>query len=147
MPTSTAASPSTEERRAYMRAFRSRQKSEGVRRITVNLSAAEAKRLSAFGKKHGEPKLAAQLKTLALAHLDNRYLVPPELAERLDVLVTLLRNIGNNVNQLARHSNEMRAFLETAEVRGELKRLEAAVRDFVEKPPSSAPARAAGEGG
>ena len=61
MPTPTAASPFTEERRAYMRAFRSRQKSEGVRRITVNLTASEAKRLFAFGKGHSEPMLAAQL--------------------------------------------------------------------------------------
>ena len=81
-------------------------------------------------KAHDE-KLTSHLKNLAIAQLEARYLVPPDLAERLDSLVAIMRGIGNNLNQLARHSNEMHYFLDTQEVRLQVKRMEDAVRELV----------------
>ena len=46
-----------------------------------------------------------------------------------------MRGIGTNLNQMARHSNEMRAFLETREIQPYLKSLDDAVRQFVAQPP------------
>ena len=45
-----------------------------------------------------------------------------------------MRGIGNNINQLARYSNEMRYFLDTNEVRLQLKRMDEEVRRFVTSP-------------
>ena len=45
-----------------------------------------------------------------------------------------MRGVGNNLNQLARHSNEMRYFLDTAEVRLQIRRMDEEVRRFVESP-------------
>ena len=46
-----------------------------------------------------------------------------------------MRGIGNNLNQLARHSNEMRRFLDTAQVRLHLGRMDGEIRRFVAGPP------------
>lgn len=81
-----------------------------------------------------QEKLAGHIKRLALAKLDDAYLVPPDMVERLDSLLAVMRGIGNNLNQLARHSNEMRAFMDTREVQLHLRRLDDEVRRFVTAP-------------
>lgn len=117
-----------------MQAFRARQKKDGYSRVTANFAPREYERLSKSAAAHNE-KPATHLKTLALAQLDQRYLVPPDIAERLDTLLVIMRGIGTNLNQMARHSNEMRAFLETREIQPYLKSLDDAVRQFVAQPP------------
>lgn len=134
-PQNTSAAPVKDasaiaDRRAYMKAFRERQKAHGHSRVTVNLSRDDYERMVSSAKAHDE-KLTSHLKNLAIAQLEARYLVPPDLAERLDSLVAIMRGIGNNLNQLARHSNEMHYFLDTQEVRLQVKRMEDAVRELV----------------
>ena len=117
-----------------MEAFRSRQRMAGVRRVSATFSALEHERISASAKAHGE-KITTHLKSLAMAQLDTRYLVPPDMAARTDALLAVLRGVGNNLNQLARYSNEMRYFLDTEEVRLQVRRLTEEVQAFIEKPP------------
>ena len=125
--------PTTADRPAYMSAFRERQREEGLRRVTVNLSREEYARMAVSAVKQGE-RFATHLKRRAFADLDTSYIVPPDLAERLDDVLSVVRGIGNNLNQLARHSNEMRAFMHTHEVQLQLKRMDEVVRQFVAKP-------------
>lgn len=125
--------PATADRSAYMSAFRERQREEGMRRVTVNLNPAEYTRMEAAALKQGE-RFATHLKRRAFADLDATYIVPPDLAERLDDVLSVVRGIGNNLNQLARHSNEMRAFMHTHEVQLQLKRMDDMVRQFVAMP-------------
>lgn len=122
------------DRRAYNQALRETARASGVRRVSATLSPVEYTQLAASASAAGE-RVTSHLKTCAFAHLEARYLVPPDIEARLDDLVAIVRGIGNNINQLARHSNEMRAFLETKDVRDDLRRMEAAVRDFVTNPP------------
>ena len=124
----------TTSRRAYNASLRVTAKAVGVRRVSATLSPDEFKQLqvSAAGFKE---RVTTHLKRCALAHLDSRYLVPPDIEERLGDLVAILRGIGNNLNQLARHSNEMRYFLDTKEVQLQLRRLEEETRRFVTEPP------------
>ena len=117
-----------------MQAFRERQKASGHYRATITLSREEYERMAASAQAHGE-KITTHLKTQALAHLDNRYLVPPDMLERTDALLSILRGIGNNLNQLARYSNEMQYFLDTQEVRLQLRRLTEAIEVFIQEPP------------
>ena len=121
---------------AYMKTFREMQRKAGVRRVSVTLSAAEYERLDAHARAQDE-RLTSHLKACAFAHLDTRYIVPPDIAERLDSLLSILRGVGNNLNQLARHSNEVRAFLDAEEVRLQVRRMDEAVRAFVERPPTA----------
>lgn len=111
------------------------QKESGYRRVSVTLSGDEYKRMETEAKKH-EVTVTAHLKALALAHLDNEYLIPENMEKRMDELIAILRGVGNNLNQLARHSNEMKYFLDTQEVRLQLKRMDESIREFITHPPS-----------
>lgn len=121
------------DRAEYMKAYRADARKAGVRRVSATLSEAEYAQLAQSANVHRE-RITAHLKSQALAHLDSRYLVPPDITERLDTLIAIMRGIGNNLNQLARHSNEMRYFLDTEEVRLQVKQLEEAVRKFITAP-------------
>lgn len=111
------------------------QKESGYRRVSVTLSGDEYKRMEIEAKKH-KVTVTAHLKALALAHLDNEYLIPENMEKRMDELIAILRGVGNNLNQLARHSNEMKYFLDTQEVRLQLKRMDESIREFITHPPS-----------
>jgi len=124
----------TTDRTTYMESFRAGQRLAGVRRVGVTLTAAEFEQMTVSANVHGA-RITTHLKTCAFAHLNAHYLVPMDVAERLDALLTVMRGIGNNLNQLARHSNEMRYFLDTEEVRLQVKRMDEAVRTFVNHPP------------
>jgi Bacterial mobilisation protein (MobC) len=117
----------------YMKSFRATQRAQGVRRVSVTLSSEEYERLIAHANKHEAPP-TAHLKQLAFSYLDKTYLVPSDITARLQAVTAILRGIGNNLNQLARHSNEMKAFMDTNEVRLQLRRMEAEVKSFVTKP-------------
>ena len=123
----------TTDRRAYKAAHRAKQKAAGVTRMTITLTAAEAERLKVSAKRH-RARPTTHLKACAIAGIDAKYLVPPDAQERLDALLAVMRGIGNNLNQLARYSNEMRYFLDTEEVRLNLKRMDEEVRRFVTEP-------------
>ena len=124
------------DRTEYMKAYRTDARNAGVRRVSATLNVAEYAQLADSAKAHHE-RITTHLKTQALANLERRYLVPPDTNERLDTLIAIMRGIGNNLNQLARHSNEMRYFLDTEEVRLQVKRMEDAVRQFVSQPPTT----------
>lgn len=124
----------TTSRRAYNASLRETAKVIGVRRVSVTLSPDEYRQLQASATGFNE-RVTTHLKRCALAHIDSRYLVPPDIESRLDELVAILRGVGNNLNQLARHSNEMKYFLDTKEVQLQLRRLEEETRRFVSEPP------------
>ena len=132
-PNASPASSEPADRRAYKREHRREAAARGVRRVSVTLSAAEFAELATNARAFGDTP-TAHLKRLAFAHLSDTWLVPPDLQTRLDQTLAILRGIGNNLNQLARHSNEMRYFLETEHVRADLKRMDAAIRELVTAP-------------
>lgn len=107
------------DRRSYMQALRRSQRAQGRRRVSATFSAMEYGRLCAAAAAFNE-RPTAHLKRSAMAHLDNRVEVPPALEARLDALLAVVRGIGNNLNQMARYSHELRAFLDMAAVRDAL---------------------------
>lgn len=123
----------TVDRKTYNQRIREDQKVRGFRRVNVTLSPTELARLEASAAQ-SRSRVTTHLKACALAYLDGKYLVPPDLADRLDDLLRVIRGIGNNLNQLARHSNEMRYFLDTEEVRLNLRRMDEEIKRFVASP-------------
>jgi hypothetical protein len=123
-----------------MRDHRREAKERGVRRVSVTLTATEFASLVSAAMVHDEPP-TAHLKRRAFAHMSDTYLVPPDLQTRLDSALAVLRGIGNNLNQLARHSNEMKYFLDTEFVRADLKRMDQAIRELVTQPARATPSR------
>ena len=131
----------TTNRRNYNASLRETARASGVRRVSATLSPEEYQQLQASAADFKE-RVTTHLKRCALAHLETRYLVPPDIVERLDDLVAIMRGIGNNLNQLARHSNEMRYFIDTKEVQLQLRRLEEETLRFVTAPPRAGSAEA-----
>lgn len=125
----------TTDRKSYYRKLWAEKKSRGEKRISPIFTADEIDQLQKSAAAFGETSLPAHVKRLALAKLDDRYLVPSDILERMDSLLAIMRGIGNNLNQLARHSNEMRYFMDTAEVRLQLKRMDDEIRQFLTQPP------------
>jgi len=114
----------------YMKRFREEQKSAGVKRISVTVTEGEYKRIKESADSHNQ-LVTTHLKSLAISYLDGNTIVPAHISERLDELISILRGVGNNLNQLARYSNEMRYFLDTEEVRLNMRRIEDSVIDFL----------------
>ena len=124
----------TASRRTYNQSLRESARASGVRRVSATLSPDEYKQLQASAAGFDE-RVTTHLKRCALAHIESRYLVPPNIESRLDDLVVIMRGIGNNLNQLARHSNEMKYFLDTKEVQLQLRRMDEEITRFVSTPP------------
>ena len=122
------------DRKSYYRQLRADKKARGEKRINPSFTAEEIDRLTKSATAHGDTSLAAHVKRLALSKLDDRYMVTSDIQERLDHLLAIMRGIGNNLNQLARHSNEMHYFMDTAEVRLQLKRMDDEIRQFLTQP-------------
>jgi Bacterial mobilisation protein (MobC) len=114
----------------YLKRFQNEQRAHGVRRVSVTLSAEEYAALAKSADRFNESP-TTHLKRSALSNLAGEVRLPPELASRMDALLSVVRGVGNNLNQLARHSNEMRAFLDTNEVRLQLRRLNEEVKIFL----------------
>ena len=123
----------TTDRRIYNERIREEQKTRGFRRVSVTLSPTEYAQIKQHADAHQE-RVTTHLKHCAFSYLDNCYLVPPDVVDRLDTLLMVIRGIGNNLNQLARHSNEMRYFLDTEDVRLKIKRLDEELRRFITEP-------------
>lgn len=66
------------DRVSYMKTFRAEQRKSGVRRVSLTLSKTEHERLFESASKHKE-RVTTHVKNLALASLDERYLIPPVL--------------------------------------------------------------------
>lgn len=118
---------------AYMSEFRERQRREGIKRTTIILSKEEHKKIEASAKKYKE-KLSPHIKQLALAKLEDKYIVPPDLEQKLSEAILIWRGIGNNLNQMARHSNEMKAFMHTGEIQLQLRRIEDTLKHCITQP-------------
>ena len=118
-------------RRAYMKQYRSAYK-ERVRRVGLSLSREEQLRVERLASESGIP-VAAYLKHAAFAHLEGLKPPPKELVERLDELLRQIRGIATNVNQMARHSNRLKAGVEDAEVMLMLRFLDQKIREFLSR--------------
>lgn len=116
-------------RKDYMRSYRSAYKAR-VRRVSLTLTKEEHARAERLAAGEGQP-VSAFLKRCAFERIGKRADPPKELVDRLDGLISQVRGIANNVNQMARHSNRLKAGVEDAEVMLKLRRLEELLREFV----------------
>ena len=76
-------------------------------------------------------------KKSALAYLDQSFVVPADIKNNLQTVIFLMRNMTNNFNQIAKHSNRFQqiCFPNILTANQTLLELEALIKNFVKKPP------------
>lgn len=106
-----------------------------TKRINCTLTKAE---YAAVEKRAQRLKMkpTACLKALALAYSEQSYLVPANVEAKLEAVVFLLRNIANNVNQVARRANQTRqaSFQDYLMLKEEVMTLEDRIKRAIRNP-------------
>lgn len=120
-----------EKRRNYQRQYRQDYKQK-TQRVNLTLSKDEYR---AFSRAAGNTRLTAYVKELALAGLHQQAAIPESLQAELNTLRFAIRNIANNVNQMAHYSHTVRSMTlaEENNLFQHLKQLDEAVQAFTEQ--------------
>lgn len=82
---------------------------------------------------HEGVKVTSLLRNMAVAYMQKTSFVPKEIEEELKQLSLLVRNIANNVNQVAHHSNIIKGMVNENDLLAEIKKLETMVHDYTLK--------------
>jgi hypothetical protein len=94
---------SKDSQRAYQRSYRLQYKATHTKR-SITLTNAED-RIFARHAKDERTSVPMLIKRMALAYTRQERFIPRELCDRLDTATLLLRNYGNNLNQIAHRLN------------------------------------------
>jgi hypothetical protein len=123
------------DRREYLKEYRSKYKAR-TKRVTAAFSRDEYARIEAVAEEAGL-KIAALVRERALGEIS---MSPPSSssskASKHDdarEVIFLLRNIANNINQMAYHSNRLRTVLDENEPLLALQRLEDELTAFLKR--------------
>ena len=118
----------SEKRRAYQKEYKKRYDAKN-KRVNLTLADDEYRDFVRHAKK---TKVTSYIKQLAIAGLNSQTVLPDNIEEELKTLRFAIRNIANNINQIAHHSNTMRGITADAEhsVFQYLKQLEDVVESY-----------------
>lgn len=108
----------------YMAEYRQQHK-----RVELNFALSQYKDFERAAKAEGLT-VSQTVKNMATAYLQQRYFIPQELKGQLDTLHFLIRNVANNVNQIAHRSNTLQVMVDENNLLLELKKLEDLVTQF-----------------
>jgi hypothetical protein len=109
-----------------------RQYRKKMKKVEMSFTPENHKRFKKIAKTLGYgDKTGTVVKEFALAYLDNRFIYPNDLKDQLNELTFLIRNIANNVNQLAHNSNIQRDVLNQYEILDHIKKMDEIVKQFV----------------
>ena len=109
-------------RNDYYRAYHEKHKSR-IRRVNLSFNTSEITEFEVSAKASGVP-LTTYVKSCAMqGHIGQRN-APEEVVNELADLSRMVRNIANNVNQMARHSNRIGQVLDENEVFAQIHDLE-----------------------
>ncbi len=100
------------------------------RRVSITLSKKEYELLETKAKETGW-KPGTLAREILLQRLSGSPIVPEGLEEELRTLNILVRNVANNVNQIARHSNQIKRLMDEKSLIGELAKLARLITGFV----------------
>lgn len=120
-------------RAGYMKEYRAAYKLR-TRRVAITLTQEEHEAARRRAEAAGLA-LAAYAKEALTGTLATASVLPRETAAKLDEFVRQVRGVATNVNQMAKHSNALRAAADAGEVMLRLRYLEELVRKFVEGGP------------
>ena len=122
------------DRSQYLKQYRQTYKARH-KRVTVVFTAEEYRKIE-LDALAAKAKTASLIRTRSLEGISGMAAEPgaePTAKEEIKELRFLLRNIANNINQMAYHSNRLRAVLDENEPLLALSRLEEELSAFVKR--------------
>ncbi len=122
-------SNSTEYNKKYWQRYKQRR-----RRVYGYLSPTQYEELAARAKAHGH-SVFQQLWQESQAYQQQRYLPSATIEALHRDLINQLRRLGNNVNQIARHTNTFRSMVTQRQVFEQLQNVENLLKDFTYRMP------------
>lgn len=117
---------STSHKKTYRQSYNA-----SVKYLNVSLPLKTHAALLLKAKQHN---LAATtyFRNLALKAFYAELIAPPEIEQELHELTLLIRNIANNVNQMARYSNTVRKLIDEQKLLRELQQLELSIKNYTQ---------------
>lgn len=116
------------DRSAYQKLKKHERKSTH-KRIEIQLTLPEYQAFKRAAKKEGTT-VNHLIKNMAIAYRDTEYFIPADLKKSLDNFGMLIRNIANNINQMA-HSANIFQDVDANRVFQHLADLDKQVQDFI----------------
>lgn len=115
----------------YHKAYK-REYAKTHKNITISVSLEQYEQFQKIAKNE-DTKVTTLVRNMAVAYMQQKTLVPSELKGDLAKVGLLIRNIANNVNQIAHNSNRIKSLIDENALLFELKKLEDAVFDYTKK--------------
>jgi len=119
-----------DDRRSYQKQYK-KEYAKTHRQISLSVTNTEYCDFQALAKRE-KTKVSTLIKNMALAYSQQETLMPKVVLEELAELRYLIRNIANNVNQMAHYSNTVHSLVEENEFLAEIQNLEKVVKDYTE---------------
>ena len=120
----------------FKKKYRMREYRQEYKYFTCKVSQEEFKKIIQHADNTGL-KPTSFFKKSALAYLEQKFLVPQDIKIDLETLIFLIRNISNNLNQIAKHANQAQqlSFSHFFKANQTVSELEDLIKDFVKNPP------------
>ncbi len=118
-----------EERKAYNQQYHQANK-DRAKRIYYTLTPAEYRDIEKRAKVEGE-NIHTLIKNMALAYHQQAPIMPEMIRDELQELRFLLRNVANNINQIAHHSNTIRKLADENGLLLEIQKMETTINEFI----------------
>lgn len=122
----------SEQRQAYKKAWNQKNKTQ-VKRVSITLSNEEYRELEQRAKQENV-KITTLVKNMALAFHQQQSVVSQDLKTELQDMRFIFRNIANNINQIAHHSNTIKRLADENGLLLEIKKLEDIILEHYQKP-------------
>jgi len=121
--------PISDKRKLYNQKYKTEYK-ERMKRVSITLSNTEYEEIEKRAKAEGV-KSSALIKNMAIAYHQQVVIMPESIKAELQELRFLVRNVANNINQIAHHSNTIQRLADENGLLLEIQKMENTINDFV----------------
>jgi Bacterial mobilisation protein (MobC) len=119
------------DRKTYLKSYKAKYRAQ-VKSVTLSLDMPVYQRIEKAAAREGM-KPTTFITDVALRNIAGQVYVPVELKAQLDRLEFLFRNVANNLNQIAHHTNTVRRAADERAVFAELTKLWHLVDDYTKQ--------------
>lgn len=117
----------SEKRKRYLDEYIDKRK-----RVNISLSADEYSKISYLADLNNT-KPTSFITQLVQHHLNKSPFISSQLQDEIKDMKFLLRNVANNINQIAHRSNTLKVMVDERDLLMELKKLEDGIASFIQK--------------